>query len=67
MKTPEGDRTAYPRQSKIHADPSAGLATVEALFAALCTLGRRDDSLLRFYPWRDAFLELNSSLLAANP
>lgn len=60
-------RTAYPRQSKIHADPSAGLATVEALFAALCTLGRRDDSLLRFYPWRDAFLELNSSLLAANP
>ena len=60
-------RTAYPRQSKIHADPSAGLATVEALFAALYTLGRRDDSLLRFYPWRDAFLELNSSLLAANP
>ena len=56
---PPGWQTAYPRRSKIHEDPDAGLATVEALFAALCTLGFRDDSLLRFYPWRDAFLELN--------
>ena len=56
---PPGWQTAYPRRSKIHNDPDAGLATAEALFAALCTLGVRDDSLLRFYPWRDAFLELN--------
>ena len=56
---PPGWRTAYPRRSKIHTDPDTGLATVEALFAALCILGRRDDSLLRLYPWREAFLELN--------
>ncbi len=56
---PPGWQTAYPRRSKIHEDPEAGLATVEALFAALCTLGVRDDTLLRFYLWRDVFLELN--------
>ena len=38
-------------------------AMVEALFAALCTLGIRDDSLLRCYPWRAAFLELNRARL----
>ena len=59
---PLGWRTAYPRRSKIHTDPDAGLATVEALFAALCVLGRRDDSLLRLYPWRDAFLALNRDI-----
>ena len=62
---PAGWQTAYPRRSKIHADPDAGLATVEALFAALCVLGCRDDALLRFYPWRDRFLELNRGLLPA--
>jgi ribosome biogenesis protein Tsr3 len=56
---PPGWQTAYPRRSKIHADPDTGLATVEALFAALCILGDRDDALLRFYPWCDLFLELN--------
>ena len=60
---PPGWLTAYPRRSKIHADPETGLATVEALFAALCTLGIRDDSLLRSYPWRAAFLELNRARL----
>ena len=60
---PPGWKTAYPRRSKTHEDPDAGLATVEALFAALCTLGFRDDSLLRFYPWRDAFLDLNRGRL----
>ena len=60
---PSGWRTAYPRHSKILADPDAGLATVEALFAAGCILGHRDDSLLRLYPWRDAFLALNHDLL----
>ena len=56
---PSGWLTAYPRRSKIHADPDTGLATVEALYAALCTLGLRDDALLHRYPWRDAFLDLN--------
>jgi len=60
---PPGWRTAYPRRSKIHADPEAGLATVEALYAALCTLGIRDDRLLRAYPWREAFLALNGDRL----
>lgn len=62
---PPGWQTAYPRRSKIHADPDAGLATVEALFAALCVLGRRDDILLRFYPWRESFLELNRGRIPA--
>ena len=60
---PSDWRTAYPRHSKIHADPITGLATVEALFAAFCVLGRRDDSILRLYPWRDAFLALNRDLV----
>ena len=62
---PPGWLTAYPRRSKIHADPETGLATVEALYAALCTLGIRDDALLRFYPWRAAFLDLNRERLPA--
>ncbi len=60
---PPGWQTAYPRHSKIHTDPAVGLATVEALYAALCTLGCRDDTLLRFYPWRNAFLNLNRNHL----
>ena len=64
---PPGWQTAYPRQSKIHEDPDTGLATVEALFAAFCTLGIRNDSLLRFYPWRDTFLALNRDRLPAPP
>ncbi|MEZ5990314.1 MAG: hypothetical protein R3F30_14580 [Planctomycetota bacterium] len=48
--------TAYPRRSKLEPDPDAGLASVEALYAALRILGRRDDDLLAAYHWRDAFL-----------
>lgn len=62
---PPGWQTAYPRRSKTHADPDTGLATVEALFAALCTLGFRNDDLLRRYPWREAFLDLNRGRLPA--
>lgn len=60
---PPGWKTAYPRRSKIHDDPDAGLATVEALFAARCVFGFRDDALLRFYPWRNAFLDFNRERL----
>ena len=56
---PAGWRTAYPRRSKIHADPETGLATVEALYAAFCTLGFRRDDLLQFYPWRTLFIKIN--------
>lgn len=54
--------TAYPRTSKIFDDPEAGLATVEALFAAYAQLGRSTEGLLDHYQWRDRFLELNSHL-----
>lgn len=63
---PPGWKTAYPRRSKMHEDPDTGLATVEALFAAGCILGHRDDSLLRFYPWRETFLERNRILMPQN-
>lgn len=65
---PPGWRTAYPRRSRVHVDPAAGLATVEALFAALCVLGLRDEGLLRHYRWRDEFLAFNAALAGpANP
>jgi rRNA small subunit aminocarboxypropyltransferase len=56
---PDTLRTAYPRRSilKPDPDPPGGLASVEALHAALCILGHRDDTLLQHYRWRDAFLE----------
>lgn len=56
---PPGWKTAYPRTAKQYTDPPAGLATVEALFAALYALGERRDDLLQFYPWRETFLLLN--------
>lgn len=53
---PHDLRTAYPRKSADGSDPVAGLASVEALYAALAALGHRDDSLLDDYHWRDEFL-----------
>ncbi|MEM7263293.1 MAG: hypothetical protein AAF488_14995 [Planctomycetota bacterium] len=49
--------TAYPRVSKIAEDPSGGLASVEALYAALRRVGDRDDTLLDDYHWRAEFLD----------
>ena len=51
--------TAYPRKSFVFADPSEGLATIEALYAALRILGRPSDELLDHYHWKQKFLELN--------
>jgi pre-rRNA-processing protein TSR3 len=48
-------RTAYPRVSKVSEDPSAGLASVEALYLARRILGDDDPSLLAAYHWREAF------------
>ena len=56
--------TGYPRRSKTFLDPGEGLASIEALFAALTILGLPSDDLLHGYPWRDAFLERNPGLSA---
>jgi pre-rRNA-processing protein TSR3 len=53
---PLGIKTAYPRTSKVFADPEGGLASVEALYAAMRLLGTDDPSLLDAYRWRDEFL-----------
>lgn len=55
-RLPRTIETAYPRVSKVTDDPMGGLASVEALYAALRILGFRDDSLLDEYHWRDGFL-----------
>lgn len=54
---PDAVRTAYPRVSKMHKDPAAGLASVEALYLARKLVGDDDLSLLDGYYWKDAFLE----------
>lgn len=56
-------KTAYPRVSKVFADPLEGLATIEAIFAAYVALGRDTTGLLDRYYWADQFLELNRNLL----
>jgi pre-rRNA-processing protein TSR3 len=64
-RLPAGLRTAYPRASATFDDPAAGLASIEALHAALARLGRRDDALLEGYRWREPWLAANAALLAA--
>jgi pre-rRNA-processing protein TSR3 len=54
-----GYKTAYPRVSKLGADPDNGLASVEALYIACHVLGRSTEGLLDHYRWRTEFLELN--------
>ena len=53
---PRDVHTAYPRVSKVFQDPSAGLASIEALYLAKRLLGEDDRSLLDGYHWRDEFL-----------
>ncbi len=55
--------TAYPRRSKTFDDPSRGLASIEALYAASVVLGAPRPELLAAYRWREEFLELNAALL----
>jgi len=59
--------TAYPRRSRLFADPAEGLASVEALYAALALVGRPRPELLAGYPWAEAFLAANPSLPRAAP
>lgn len=57
--------TAYPRVSKLFADPDTGLATIEAIYAAYVILGRDPVGLLDDYPWARAFLDRNRALFGA--
>jgi pre-rRNA-processing protein TSR3 len=54
--------SAYPRKSKLFEDPHGGLASVEALYAALALLGDARPELLASYRWAREFLELNPRL-----
>jgi pre-rRNA-processing protein TSR3 len=54
--------TAYPREGRIVRNPEGGLASVEALYAALCILGYPKPEWLQHYYFREAFLGKNSWL-----
>lgn len=55
--------TAYPRVSKTFDDPQAGLATIEAIYAAYVSLGRETVGLLDEYHWAEEFLQRNQGRL----
>jgi pre-rRNA-processing protein TSR3 len=57
-------QTAYPRTSKLFSDPAAGLATIEALYAALSMLRRDTTGLWGGYLWAKEFLRRNSAAFA---
>ncbi len=57
-------KTAYPRVSKQYADPSTGLATIEAIYIAYYLMGLDTTGLLEGYYWADQFLELNRDQLS---
>ena len=52
-------QTAYQRVYKVFDDPTGGLATIEAIFAAHTILGKDTSGLLDDYYWAEQFLELN--------
>jgi len=56
-------QTAYPRVSKVFDDPTGGLATIEAIFAAHTILEKDTTGLLDEYYWAEQFLELNRNRL----
>jgi len=58
---PTNWQTAYPRTSKLFDNPSGGLATIEAIYAAYQILGRDTTGLLDEYHWSSEFLNLNDS------
>ena len=57
-------QTAYPRRSRLSQDPNQGLATIEALYAALHILGRPTHGVLEGYHFKDQFLQKNSTFFA---
>jgi len=52
--------TAYPRRQPDCPDPTRGLASVEALYAAYHLLGRPTEGLLDHYHWKENFLSANN-------
>lgn len=52
-------RTAYPRYQTMCPEPDQGLASVEALYAAYCLMGRNPEGLLNGYYWKEEFLTKN--------
>jgi pre-rRNA-processing protein TSR3 len=54
--------TAYPRKSRVFEDPERGLASIEALYAALALLGDVRPELLGSYRWAREFLRLNPGI-----
>lgn len=52
-------RTAYPRRQEDCADPTRGLASIEALYLSYLILHRSTQGLLDRYYWRDEFLQIN--------
>jgi len=59
VRTLPATATAYPRVSKVSQDPTGGLATVEAVYAALQIMQRPIDGILEDYYWKDEFLKVN--------
>jgi len=55
-------KTAYPRKSHIFDDPEPGLASIEALYAAVHILHGPRPELLEGYRWAEEFLRLNPTL-----
>ena len=58
--------TGYPRKSKTFEDPHEGLASIEALYAALWILGQADEGLLANYRWAQSFLDENRERLSGS-
>lgn len=56
-------KTAYPRRQTDCPDPEAGLASIEALYAACLALEKSVEGLLDRYYWKDVFLEKNKALI----
>jgi len=54
--------TAYPRRSKLTPDPEHGLASIEALYAAIAILDGPHPELLAQYRWAPGFLAANPEL-----
>ncbi len=63
---PEGWKTAYPRKQEDCPLPDRGLASVEALFAAYCILGRSTEGLLDHYYWKEHYLSKNVLKISEN-
>jgi len=61
---PPGLVSVYPRRAREGTDPARGLASLEALYAALWLAGEASADLLAAYRWREEFLARNASWFA---